>query len=106
MDKEKTAIYCRIDSCGSEEVAEQAIQIQRFKLEHYTKNKNLHVAGYYEDIGYPGNDLNRPGLQKLLSDYHNGKFKFVLVINVDRLFRGLSRKKEIFPFHIKSLIRW
>jgi len=103
MKNEKFAIYCRIDKGGSKEAQEKAIQIQRFKLEQYIKNNKLHLHDIYEDMGHVGNDMNRAGLKKLLTDYNAGKFKFVLVTNTDRLFRGLAQKKDLFPFCIKSI---
>jgi len=103
MENEKIAIYCRVDEGGSEKAKEQAMQIQRFKLKQYAETNGLHISCAYEDIGHPGYEIDRPGLQKLLSDYHADKFKYVLVTNIDRIFRGLSQKKDLFPFHIKSI---
>ena len=103
IEKTKIAIYCRVDNGGNKEAEEETIKVQRFKLEQYLKNNGLHLSEFYEDIGYPGYDLDRPGFQKLLADYNDGKFEIVLVTSIDRLFRSSTQGKVKFPFYIKSL---
>lgn len=42
-----------------------ALEMQKRKLERYAAEKGLPITGYYEDDGFPGQDLNRPGLTRL-----------------------------------------
>jgi DNA invertase Pin-like site-specific DNA recombinase len=44
----------------------------------------------YDDGGFSGGSLNRPGLQRLLADAENGAIDVVVVYKVDRLTRSLS----------------
>jgi site-specific DNA recombinase len=44
----------------------------------------------YDDGGYSGGSMNRPGLQQLLADVHAGKVDVIVVYKVDRLTRSLA----------------
>lgn len=44
----------------------------------------------YEDIGVSGNDLDRPGLARLLADAEAGRFEVVVVTDVARLARSMT----------------
>lgn len=44
----------------------------------------------YDDPGYTGGNMDRPALQRLLRDAHEGKFDMVVVYKVDRLTRSLK----------------
>lgn len=43
----------------------------------------------YEDNGYSGATLNRPGFQRLLADAKAGKFQVIVVYKIDRISRSL-----------------
>ena len=43
----------------------------------------------YDDGGYTGGNMDRPGLQRLLADIEAGKVDCVVVYKVDRLSRSL-----------------
>ena len=56
----------------------------------------------YDDGGYSGSNLDRPALQRLLSDIRSGKIDCVLTHRVDRLSRSLlvfARLMETFEQH-------
>ena len=44
----------------------------------------------YEDDGYTGSNMNRPALQRLLTDGKNRRFDVLLVYKQDRLSRKLK----------------
>ena len=44
----------------------------------------------YEDGGYSGGNINRPGLQELLADVGAGKIDIIVVYKIDRLTRSLT----------------
>ena len=44
----------------------------------------------YDDPGFSGGTIERPGLQRLLRDAQDGKFQMVIVYKVDRLTRSLK----------------
>src|SRR6266849_8088978 len=65
------------------------------------------VADHYDDGGYTGGNLERPALQKLLTDLKAGKIDCVVIYKVDRLSRSLldfARLMEIFEQHGVSLV--
>src|SRR6266567_156761 len=65
------------------------------------------VADRYDDGGYTGGNLERPALQKLLTDLKAGKIDCVVIYKVDRLSRSLldfARLMEIFEKHGVSLV--
>lgn len=56
----------------------------------------------YEDGGFSGGNMDRPALQRLLSDIQDGKVDIVVVYKIDRLTRSLmdfSKLVEIFDKH-------
>jgi DNA invertase Pin-like site-specific DNA recombinase len=65
------------------------------------------VADRYDDGGYTGGNLERPAIQKLLTDFKAGKIDCVVIYKVDRLSRSLldfARLMEIFEQHGVSLV--
>src|SRR6266851_4895044 len=65
------------------------------------------LAEQYDDGGYTGGNLERPALQKLLTDLKAGKIDCVVIYKVDRLSRSLldfARLMEIFEQHEVSLV--
>ncbi|MBT3351911.1 MAG: recombinase family protein [Nitrospinaceae bacterium] len=57
------------------------------------------MPGRYDDGGYSGGTMERPGLQKILSDIGEEKIDIVVVYKVDRLTRSLndfSKMVELF----------
>ena len=49
----------------------------------------------YDDGGFSGGDLNRPGLKRLLADIKAGKIDVVVVYKIDRLSRSLCDFAEL-----------
>lgn len=45
---------------------------------------------YYDDGGFTGGNMDRPGLKRILADVENGKVDVIVVYKVDRLTRALS----------------
>lgn len=80
-----------------------ALEAQRIRLEQYAQHHNIQIAGYYEDRGYPGHLTERPGLTRLMNDCLEGQFDTVLVVNHDRLYRGIRYKPPQWPFQIRAI---
>lgn len=97
------AIYCRVDGGGSSKMRRDALEMQKQELERYAVRKRIHVSGYYEDDGFPGYDLKRPGLTQMLKDYDAGLFEQILVVNRSRLYRGSCWNEPQWPFQICSI---
>src|SRR5690606_18009061 len=71
--------------------------IQSQKSEGWVASSTL-----YDDGGFSGGDLDRPGLQALLTDFKAGKVHIVVVYKIDRLTRSLmdfSKLVEVFDAH-------
>jgi site-specific DNA recombinase len=61
----------------------------------------------YDDGGFSGGHLERPGLQQLLTDIKAGRVDLVVVYKIDRLTRSLtdfSRMVEVFDQHKVSFV--
>ena len=102
MGNNRAALYCRVDRGGDSETYQWALSAQRGKLEAFAREHGLEPVRYYEDAGYSGCDLNRPGLNQMLADWKEGKFDTVLVVKRTRLYRGGFWKEPKWPFPILS----
>lgn len=99
----KIAIYCRVDSCGNSASLQHAAAHQKVSLEQFASTKKYIVVAYYDDIGYAGHDMSRPGLLALNTDYDKGLFDAVLVVNRSRLYRGDAWSEPNWSFPVMSL---
>jgi site-specific DNA recombinase len=84
-----TVAYCRV---STEEQAEEGFSIegQANRLRSYAELRELGSVTVIEDPGLSGKDLNRPGLQQVLSMVEAGHVEHVLVWRLDRLSRNLG----------------
>ena len=96
-DKDKSKIRCAIYTRKShEEGLEQAfnsLDAQRLAGESYIASQAHEgwecLPTQYNDGGYSGGNLERPGLQKLLQDIKDDKIDCIVVYKIDRLTRSL-----------------
>jgi site-specific DNA recombinase len=61
----------------------------------------------YEDGGFPGGNIDRPALRRLLDDVRAGKIDVIVVYKVDRLTRSLAdfaKLVELFDKHSVSFV--
>ena len=81
----RAALYIRVSTL---EQAQEGYSVgeQRERLIAYRKAQDWLIADIYVDGGYTGSNLNRPGIQKLMSETE--KFDVVLVYKLDRLSRS------------------
>ena len=87
---------------SSEEGLEQdfnSLDAQREACEAYIRSQVGEgwkpLPARYEDGGFSGGNLKRPGMQKLLADIEEGKIDIVVVYKVDRLTRSLPDFSKI-----------
>jgi site-specific DNA recombinase len=89
----RCAIYTRKSSEEGLEQSFNSLQAQREACEAYIasqRHEGWHViAKKYDDGGFSGGNLNRPGLQQLLQDIAARLVDTVVVYKVDRLTRSL-----------------
>src|SRR5712672_4597371 len=107
----RCAIYTRKSSEEGLEQSFNSLEAQRDaccafvlsqKHEGWTSLKNP-----YDDGGFSGGTMERPGLQQLLADILAGKVDTVVVYKVDRLTRSLtdfSKIIEVFDSHGVSFV--
>lgn len=102
MRRIKAAIYCRVSPYADESTITQYIELQKTILLDKAEATSFNVVEVYEDVGYLGNDMERPGLKRLLHDHQAGKFSVVLVYNRDRLLKGAGIEIPDWPFEVLS----
>lgn len=90
----RCAIYTRKSSEEGLEQEFNSLDAQRVACEAYVQSQ-VHegwnvLPEMYDDGGISGGTMERPALQRLLTDVQNGKVDIVVVYKVDRLTRSLS----------------
>ncbi len=94
QSKGRCAIYSRKSSEEGLEQSFNSLHAQREACEAYILSQKHEgwqvVPTKYDDGGFSGGNMERPGLKKLLADIAAGKIDTVVVYKVDRLTRSLS----------------
>ncbi len=89
----RCAIYTRKSSDEGLEQSFNSLHAQREACEAYIKSQTHEgwrvLARNYDDGGFSGGSMDRPGLVALLSDIAQGQIDIVVVYKVDRLTRSL-----------------
>ncbi len=107
----RCAIYTRKSSEEGLEQSFNSLHAQREACDAYIKSQTHEgwrvLAQPYDDGGFSGGSMERPGLAALLSDVEQGKIDIVVVYKVDRLTRSLidfARIVEAFDRHHVSFV--
>ncbi len=81
----RVALYIRVSTL---EQAQEGYSVgeQRERLIAYCKARDWVIVEIYVDGGYTGSNINRPGIQKLITEID--RFDLVLVYKLDRLSRS------------------
>ena len=105
------AIYTRKSSEEGLEQGFNSLDAQREACEAFILSQKTlgwkASAGQYADGGFSGGNMERPGLQQLLSDITTKRIKVVVVYKVDRLTRSLAdfaKLVELFDAHGVSFV--
>ncbi|PLX28213.1 hypothetical protein C0581_03100 [Candidatus Parcubacteria bacterium] len=101
----KAVIYTRVSS--EEQIKGSSLDEQGKKCKYLIKSQDWDVGDVYQDGGRGGENIERPELQRLMSDAKEGKFDAVVVYKVDRLSRSLKDFLELqdyFTSHSVELI--
>ena len=89
----RCAIYTRKSSDEGLEQEYNSLDAQRDASEAYISSQRhegwVLVPDRYDDGGFSGGNMNRPGLKRLLIDMQEGKIDVVIVYKIDRLTRSL-----------------
>ena len=97
--KKKVAIYIRVSTDMQAEEG-YSLDFQKEKLIMYCELHDLGEYEIYEDGGWSGSNIERPGIQRLIKDVEQGKISYVLVYKLDRL----SRSQRDTMFIIEDVI--
>lgn len=89
----RCAIYTRKSTDEGLDRDFNSLDAQREAAESYVASQRhenwVLVADRYDDGGFTGANVNRPGLQRLLADVEAGKINVVVVYKYDRLSRSM-----------------
>src|SRR4051794_23841292 len=102
----RCAVYTRKSSEEGLDMEFNSLDAQREACEAYIASQRAEgwvtVRDQYDDGGFSGGTLERPGLQRLLADIAAGLIDVIVVYKIDRLSRALmdfSKLVEIFDRH-------
>lgn len=88
MDKiMRVGAYIRVSTL-EQATAGYSVPEQENRLKKYCEAKDWLLTKVYKDPGFSGSNLDRPGIQQLISDVEDGKIDTVLVYKLDRLSRS------------------
>ncbi len=89
----RCAIYTRKSHEEGLEQEFNSLDAQREAGEAYVESQKMQgwqvIPTHYDDGGFSGGTMERPGLQKLLADIDAGKVDVIVVYKIDRLSRSL-----------------
>ena len=107
----RCAIYTRKSTAEGLDSEFNTLDAQREAGEAYIASQRSEgwacLPDHYDDGGFTGGNIERPALQRLLSDINEGKIDCVVVYKVDRLSRSLldfARIMETFEKHGVSFV--
>jgi site-specific DNA recombinase len=107
----RCAVYTRKSTEHNLDLEFNSLDAQREACEAYIKSQAHEgwrlIASRYDDGAFSGASLDRPALQRLLTDIQAGKIDIVVVYKVDRLTRSLAdfaKLVELFDRHSVSFV--
>ncbi len=90
----RCAIYVRKSSEEGLDMTYNSLEAQSDACAAYIASQRhegwVKLSKVYEDGGYSGGNMERPGLQQLLADVAAGKVDIIVVYKIDRLTRSLT----------------
>ena len=94
MIRRRCAIYTRKSTEEGLDQSFNSLDAQREACAAYIQSQRhegwSELSDRYDDGGFSGGDMERPGLQRLIGDIRAGRIDVVVVYKVDRLTRALS----------------
>jgi DNA invertase Pin-like site-specific DNA recombinase len=101
--RQRCAVYCRVSSDERLDQSFNSIDAQKEAGHAYIASQRsegwIPVADDYDDGGFSGGNMERPGLRRLMVDIEQGLIDTVVVYKIDRLTRSLadfSKMVEVF----------
>jgi site-specific DNA recombinase len=107
----RCAIYTRVSTEHGLDQEFNSLNNQRKASEAYTKSQAhegwRYLPARYDEGGFSGGSMDRPALQRLLSEIQSGRIDVIVVYKVDRLTRSLAdfaKLVELFDQHGVSFV--
>ena len=107
----RCAVYTRKSTDEGLDQEYNSIDAQRDAGHAYIASQRnegwIPVSDDYDDPAYSGGNMERPALQRLMTDIEANKIDIVMVYKIDRLTRSLtdfSRMIEVFERHGVSFV--
>jgi site-specific DNA recombinase len=107
----RCAIYTRKSTDHNLDLEFNSLDAQREACEAYIKSQAHEgwrpIRDHYDDGAFSGASLDRPALQRLLTEVRAGKIDIIVVYKVDRLTRSLgdfAKLVELFDQHSVSFV--
>jgi DNA invertase Pin-like site-specific DNA recombinase len=88
----RVAITTRVSTDDQARGEYSSLKSQRDICEHYIQihaDEGWSTTHYFEDAGYSGKDMERPGIQELLAEVRAGNVDVVVAYKIDRISRFL-----------------
>ena len=111
VTKKRCAVYTRVSTDERLDQSFNSLDAQREAGQAYIASQRaegwLPVADDYDDGGYSGGNMERPGLKRLMNDIIADQVDIVVVYKIDRLTRSLAdfaRLIEVFERHKVSFV--
>jgi len=82
VENKKAAVYLRVAHAD-----DMAMEIQTETVMRFAKTEGYTVSGCYSDNGANGITLDRPEMNRLLSDIRGGEIKTIIAKDISRLAR-------------------
>ncbi|WP_297486721.1 recombinase family protein [Ferrovum sp.] len=109
--RKRCAVYCRVSSDERLDQEFNSIDAQKEAGQAYVASQRsegwIPVSDDYDDPGFSGGNIDRPGLKRLMADIERGLVDIVVVYKIDRLTRSLadfSKMVEVFERHGVSFV--
>jgi DNA invertase Pin-like site-specific DNA recombinase len=90
MQKNRTAIYCRLSKEDEREGESESIQNQKSMLLSHALKQEWEIVGIYVDDDFSGTDRHRPEWNKMLAECEKGNIDIVLCKTQSRFSRDMS----------------
>ena len=94
MIRQRCAIYTRKSTEEGLEQSFNTLDAQREACSAYILSQKhegwSELSDHYDDGGFSGGSMERPGLRQLLEDVRDGRVDVIVVYKVDRLTRSLT----------------
>ena len=107
----RCAIYVRKSSEEGLDMSYNSLEAQTDACTAYIASQRhegwTKLPKVYEDGGFSGGNLDRPGLQELLGDIGKGQIDIILVYKIDRLTRSLTdfaKLNDLLDKHMVSFV--